>query len=83
MSRAAGVGAGASCNSAGGCLFNVREDPCEHRDLSAAMPEKVQELQGRLANYTIIKNWKWEAEPASCLPAAKNGTEEPCVGSPQ
>eukprot|EP00045_Choanoeca_perplexa_P013861 m.159069 g.159069 ORF g.159069 m.159069 type:complete len:493 (+) comp16480_c0_seq3:1-1479(+) len=30
-----------------GCLFNIQEDPTEHNDLAASMPDKLQELLQR------------------------------------
>jgi len=33
------------------CLFNIADDPCEHTDLSASNPEKLDELWTRLAHY--------------------------------
>jgi len=33
------------------CLFNVKEDPCEYKDLSRSMPHKVHQLIARLRVY--------------------------------
>ncbi len=33
------------------CLFNIAEDPCEHKDLSAEQPEKVTEMMEALATF--------------------------------
>ena len=38
-------------DAAHACLFNMRDDPCEHTDLSAARPEIVQSLMTRLEAY--------------------------------
>merc|ERR1712151_424661 len=33
------------------CLFNIRNDPCEYHDLSASLPDKVNELKHRFLAY--------------------------------
>ncbi|CAE7326290.1 Arsb [Symbiodinium sp. KB8] len=43
---------GVSMKCGDGCLFDVVEDPTEHHELSASMPEKVQEL---MADYLAAK----------------------------
>ena len=36
-------------NCGDGCLFNIKEDPTEHNNIAAQNPEKLKELQQRLA----------------------------------
>jgi len=69
------------CKNKHGCLYNILSDPCEQTDLSDKEKDKYKELQDRLKQYHIV-NIKWTDEPDSCLPAKKNGTESPCVGTP-
>lgn len=33
------------------CLFNIRADPCEHNNLAATMPAKLEQLKQRLNEY--------------------------------
>ena len=43
-----------------GCLFNIRDDPTEHNEIGALYPDKLKELQDRLAELkasSFQTNW--------------------------
>lgn len=42
-----------------GCLFDIIDDPGEHKDLAKSMPEKLQEL---LSRWKELKNTSFQAE---------------------
>merc|ERR1712050_484938 len=44
-----GCGRSEACEATGGCLYNIKEDPSEHVNLADKNPEKLHELQARLA----------------------------------
>eukprot|EP00756_Hemistasia_phaeocysticola_P056821 Hpha_TRINITY_DN33465_c0_g1::TRINITY_DN33465_c0_g1_i1::g.848::m.848 len=73
--------------SAGACLFNIANDPCEHNDLSASEPDRLKDMLQKLLGYQshAIK-LKWHTEESSCLPenlpAPNTGADVPCVGEP-
>ena len=51
-----------------GCLFNIKEDPTEHVNLASAMPDKLKEMQAKLAQYQATyfnpdRGHKW---PEAC-----------------
>lgn len=59
-----------------GCLFNVKEDPHEHEEVSSLYPDKLAELQAALAkaNQTLFNPDRGLNNPAACeLAASKYG----------
>ena len=51
-----------------GCLFNIKDDPTEHVNLASAMPDKLKEMQAKLAQYQATyfnpdRGHKW---PEAC-----------------
>ncbi|KAH3756779.1 Arylsulfatase B [Pelomyxa schiedti] len=40
-----------ACMNTSMCLFNLKDDPCEHKNLADSMPDKVEELMQRLDFY--------------------------------
>lgn len=45
-----------SCDSPGGCLFEVLSDPEERYDIAASKPDIVEKMRSQLANYTPYVN---------------------------
>lgn len=51
-------------------LFDIKNDPYETNDLSASMPNKVQEMLERMAFYqTTAVPTEFDAETTDCNPA--------------
>jgi len=50
------------------CLFNLKEDPYERNDVSAAHPGVLAKLLARINDYnkTLIPNQKWPFDDKSC-----------------
>ena len=58
-----------------GCLFNVVEDPTEHRDLALEMPDKAKELLGKLiaVSRTQFRPDRGSGDQRACEQLKKNG----------
>ena len=51
-----------------GCLFNIKEDPTEHNNLADSLPDKLKDMQNKLAEYQAThfnpdRGKKW---PGAC-----------------
>jgi len=47
------------CTAEAPCLFNITSDPCEHTNLARAMPDAVEIMQARLAEYRATAVLPW------------------------
>ena len=47
------------CTAVAPCLFNISADPCEFHNLATHMPEQVQKLSARLAEYRATAVLPW------------------------
>jgi len=58
------------------CLFDIAKDPCEYHDLATSLPEIVDRLSARLAEYQ--KSTVDPVEPDGCNPVVTKGIWRPC-----
>ena len=64
-----------STDCANGCLFNIFEDPTEHRNLIATNPSKAAEMRALLAKLdkTFFSPIRGAADPKACDQSERNG----------
>ena len=57
------------------CLFHIVDDPTEHNDLAASMPDKVDEMIVALQNISrsFFNPHRGLGDNRSCIAALKNG----------
>ena len=57
-----------------GCLYNIKEDPFEHVNLASKLPDKLKEMQGKLASYqaTYFNPDRGTFWPGACEYAMKH-----------
>ena len=68
------------------CLFNIKADPCEQRNVAANNSAVVAALLARLEDFRLSAYRDMtvhrKALPDQCLPPQKNNTWAPCFGTP-
>lgn len=62
-----GISAVEHCGDTG-CLYNIKEDPEEHENLAAKMPEELQEMRTKFDNYkkTFFDPDRGKSSPGAC-----------------
>jgi hypothetical protein len=72
------------CNLVKGpCLFDLSDDPCEMKDLSAEHPKEMKELTELLSNYTatLVPQLNQPYDPVNADPARFNNVWSPWIDS--